>query len=181
MAALDRSGSEVPLEIPNTYRPEAGRLDLGRAARAAIGTRRVRGLVLEGGRLRRWIASRDELPFGPSRTPLVFVFGAADAGRARVVRVHGAGFVPASRGGLPVRILVGPEVVARDVQLDAKGSFSADVPMRQLPGDDADTLLVSIEPEAAGQSIGLQFRIAFNGVEILSPDPILINGTIGDG
>jgi hypothetical protein len=48
-------------------------------------------------------------------------------------------------------------------------------------GDDADTLLVSIEPDAAGQSISLQFRLEFRGVQILSPDPILINATIGDG
>lgn len=135
ISTVDRAGREVPMETPNTYRPGDGPLDLGKSARAALGSRRVRGLVLEGGRLRRWIASRDELPFAPARTPLVFAFRAAGARRPPVAKVIGTDFVPASRGGLPVRILLDQEVVARDVQVDANGSFSADVPVRQLPGE----------------------------------------------
>jgi hypothetical protein len=42
-------------------------------------------------------------------------------------------------------------------------------------------VLFEISPGAAGQSTGLRFQIAYNGVTFLSPDPILINSTIGDG
>ncbi|HEY2293191.1 MAG TPA: hypothetical protein VGM86_21020 [Thermoanaerobaculia bacterium] len=42
-------------------------------------------------------------------------------------------------------------------------------------------VLIGITPGAAGQSTGLLFQIVYNGVTFLSPDPILINTTIGDG
>ena len=48
-------------------------------------------------------------------------------------------------------------------------------------GDQPTVLLASIKADAAGQSASLRFQIAYNGVNILSPDPILINATIGDG
>jgi hypothetical protein len=48
-------------------------------------------------------------------------------------------------------------------------------------GDQPNLLFVSINSGAAGQSVGLQFQIEYNGLTILSPDPILINSTIGDG
>lgn len=47
--------------------------------------------------------------------------------------------------------------------------------------DQPTVLFASIRGDAAGQSISLRFQIEHNGVNILSPDPILINATIGDG
>jgi hypothetical protein len=48
-------------------------------------------------------------------------------------------------------------------------------------GDQPTVLLASINENAAGQSVSLRFQIEYNGINILSPDPILINSTIGDG
>jgi hypothetical protein len=53
------------------------------------------------------------------------------------------------------------------------------------PSPDGTSLAFSIDPAAAGQSVGLQFAIVLNAgtpgsTTILSPDPILINATIGD-
>lgn len=46
----------------------------------------------------------------------------------------------------------------------------------------ASSLSFTIDSASQGQSIALQFAIATaDGVTILSPDPILINATIGDG
>ena len=50
-----------------------------------------------------------------------------------------------------------------------------------VTGDQPTVLIASIKEDAAGQSASLRFQIEYNGVNILSPDPILINATIGDG
>jgi len=40
---------------------------------------------------------------------------------------------------------------------------------------------IEITSGVFGQSTGLLFQIVYNGVTFFSPDPILINSTIGDG
>ncbi|HEX4494044.1 MAG TPA: hypothetical protein VIE43_00120 [Thermoanaerobaculia bacterium] len=52
--------------------------------------------------------------------------------------------------------------------------------------DDPSLLTFTLTPDANGQSIGLQFAVNVTTstgkmVRVLSPDPILINATIGDG
>jgi hypothetical protein len=48
-------------------------------------------------------------------------------------------------------------------------------------GNNPNVLFISITEDAAGQSVGLQFQIEYNGITISSPDPIIMNSTIGDG
>jgi hypothetical protein len=50
-----------------------------------------------------------------------------------------------------------------------------------LPLPDATTTLSMTITPGSGQATGLQFAVVTEDVAILSPDPILINATIGDG
>ena len=140
IAQLDRAGKEVPLAVSNVYRPGEGRLERNRLVNRQIGSRRVRGLVLDGTRLRLAIASGGELPFAPARTPLVFAHAARTRGMTYVevgepVRVTGTGFLPSPGSGRGVQILFDGEVVASDVPVGADGSFSIDIPMRRPRGE----------------------------------------------
>jgi hypothetical protein len=140
IAQLDRSGKEIPLAVANVYRPGEGRLEGSRLVGRQIGSRRVRGLILDGTRLRLAIASGQELPFAPTRTPLVFAHAARSRGVTYVevgepVRVTGTGFLTAPGRGRGVRILFDGEVVAPDVPVGADGTFSVDIPMRRPRGE----------------------------------------------
>ena len=73
-----------------------------------------------------------------------------------------------------------PPVFATDAIAWSSGSQPDWIP--SVSGGGSAALTIQISPPAAlGQSIGLQFAIVLNGLTILSPDPILINATIGDG
>jgi hypothetical protein len=140
ISAIDRNGREVELPVSNRYKPGDGRMRFGRAERSKIASRRIRALVLEGDRLLGVVATGGELPFAPARTPLVFALNAAKTGASGVlpgesVRVIGTNVLPASRGGQGVQIMIGDEIVARDVQVGEYGSFSLDIVVRQLPGE----------------------------------------------
>jgi hypothetical protein len=56
-------------------------------------------------------------------------------------------------------------------------------PFPSAPGlsQDNTVLTFSIPGPISGQSIGFQFAVDVNGLTVLSPDPIIINATIGDG
>jgi hypothetical protein len=165
ISALDRSGREVAISVPNGYRPGEGRFALGKARLAADEAGRIRGLVLEGNRVRRLIAASDELPFAPARTPRVFALGMVAPGGQ--VKVTGADFLPPSRGGGAVRILFGGEVVAPEVPVRADGSFAVVVPVHQPPGEvvvtaeqqdglrltKESTLLEIVRREALGRTV----------------------------
>jgi hypothetical protein len=145
IAQLDKSQREVPLVIPNVYRPGKGKLEGRIKTRELTGTRRIRALILEGTRLRAVIASSVELPFAPSRTPLVFVSNATRGGASELesgesVRVIGANFVPASSGGEPVTVLFDGEVTGRTAPVRDDGSFSVDIPVAHAPGELAVTV-----------------------------------------
>jgi hypothetical protein len=141
ISQLDRLGREIPLAVPNVYRPGEGRFEGRIPGRGLTGSRRVRALVLEGDRLKLMIAARGELPFAPPRTPLVFVYGAGKRGGppgvepGEPLRVVGTDFLPASRQGQLVRILFDREVVAQDVPVRADGSFSVELPVHHSPGE----------------------------------------------
>lgn len=141
ISQVDLSGREIPLAVPNIYRPGEGRLEGRIAGRGLTESRRARALVLEGSRLRLVIAARGELPFAPPRTPMVFVHSASKSGgppavqSGEPVRVIGTDFLPASRKGEPVRILFDREVVAEGVQVRGDGSFSVEIPVHHLPGE----------------------------------------------
>ncbi len=144
IAQVDRSGREVPLAIPNVYQPGDGKLTARIKSRELEGSRRIRGLVLEGTRLRMVIASDTDLQFAPSRTPMVFVSGTKTAGMSSLepgepVRVIGTNFLPASGAGEPVRILFDGKVAAEKVPVRDDGSFSIDIPVTHLPGEMAVT------------------------------------------
>ena len=137
---LNRAGKEVPLTVSNSDLSGDGKLSKLISPSAMPGGRRIRGLVVEGNRLRLVIASRGELPFAPQKTPMLFLYSASKLGRSSVVpgekvRVVGANFVPAARPGGPVRILFDGQVVAQGVRIGADGSFSVDLPVQHLPGE----------------------------------------------
>jgi hypothetical protein len=97
-------------------------------------------LILEGTRVRYVIAAEGDLPFTPPRTPMVFATsatrpGASSIGPDEPVRVTGANFVPPSRGGEPVRILLDGKPASDRVPVKEDGSFSVDVPVHSLPGE----------------------------------------------
>jgi len=155
VSQVDRSGREIPLAVPNVYQPGEGRFEGQKWGRGVTESRRVRALVLEGKQLRAVIAAGGELQFGPLRTPLVYVFsktgGAAVVQPDDPVRVVGTNFLPSSRQGQLVRLLFDGEVVARDVQVRADGSFSVELPVHRPPGElvvtaeQQDGLRVTIE------------------------------------
>jgi hypothetical protein len=139
ISQVDRDGREVRLTIPNRYVAGSGQ-SLGKLSRATIGEeRRIRALVMDGTRLVRLIASRDELTFAPTREPMVFVRGSTHGGSAVMagdsVRVGGTGFVAPAAGGGPVEILFDGQTVARDVSVAADGSFTVTLPVRRPPGE----------------------------------------------
>lgn len=147
VSQVDRSGREVPLTVPNAYRAGDGRFR-GRAVARGIGeARRVRGLVVDGQRLRGVISARDALPFAPSRTPAVFIRSVAPSGSASTVqigqpvRVTGAGFLPPGRMGQPVRVLFDNGVVAERVPVRGDGTFSVDLPVARSRGE----MVVTVE------------------------------------
>lgn len=161
--AIDRNGREVVVPVANRYKPGDGRMRFGRMERSKMGSRRIRALVLEGNRLVGVIATGAELPFAPARTPLVFALNASRLGASGVlpgesVRVIGTNFVPPSGGGQAVRIVIGEEVVARDVQVREDGSFSVDIALRQLPGE----WVVTVE-----QQDGNRLTVARTNLDVL--------------
>lgn len=136
---VDRGGREIPLTVPNLYGPGDGKLE-GQIPRGALrGPLRVRGAVLEGTRVRLWIASAADLSFSPSRVPLLFAHaartGASSLAPGEPVRVTGAHFVPPSRGGGSVQILFDGRPAAEEVPVAEDGSFSVELPVRHLPGE----------------------------------------------
>ena len=146
ISQLDKSQREVPLAFPNIYRPGDGRLEGRIKTRELTASRRVRALILEGTRLRSVIAAGIELPFAPSRTPLVFLSNASRAGASELesgesVRVIGANFVPATRAGEPATILFDGKVIGKNVPVRDDGSFSIDIPVTHAPGE----MVVTVE------------------------------------
>ena len=140
ISQLDKSQREVPLVIPNVYRPGNGKLTGRIKSGELTGSRRIRALILEGTRLKAVIAADMELPFAPSRTPLVFASnatraGASELGSGESVRVIGQNFVPASHAGEPVTILFDGEPVGKIVPVRDDGSFSIDIPVAHGPGE----------------------------------------------
>jgi photosystem II stability/assembly factor-like uncharacterized protein len=140
ISQIDRSGRELPLAIANVYRAGNGQLG-GKLPRASfVGQRRVRGLVLDGTRLVKLLASEREVPFAPARAATVFVQRAGKGDGQSIVagdsvRVMGTGFVPPARGGAPARILFDGQPVAATVPVDASGSFSVVIQVRRPPGE----------------------------------------------
>src|SRR5438876_880415 len=144
ISQLDKSQREIPLAIPNIYRPGDGRLEGRIKTRELTASHRVRALILEGTRLKAVIASGTELSFVPTRTPMVYVLskgGTSMLESGEPVRVIGANFLPAAGGGEPVRILFDGQVAAEKVPVRDDGSFSIDIPVTHAPGD----LVVTVE------------------------------------
>jgi hypothetical protein len=141
---LDRSGREVPLAIPNVYQPGDGKLTARFKSGELKGPRRIRGLIFEGTRLRKAIASDTDLSFVPTRTPMIYVSGKAGASTLEAgepVRVIGANFLPTAGGGEPVRILFDGQVAAEKVPVQDDGSFLIDIPVAHAPGE----MIVTVE------------------------------------
>ncbi len=167
ISQVDRTGREIPLVVPNEYRPGEGRLEGRVAGRWLRESRRVRALVLEGSRLRLVIASSEELPFAPPRTPMLYVFSASRTGVPSAVepgtslRVIGTDFVSASRREELVRILMDGQAVAQGVQVDADGSFALEIPVRQAPGE----MVVTAE-----QRDGRRLTVAKATIDVVTPD-----------
>jgi photosystem II stability/assembly factor-like uncharacterized protein len=166
ISQLDRSGREVPLAILNVYQPGDGKLKTRIKSRELADSRRIRGLVLEGSRLRAVIAADADLPFAPARIPTVFISSTINPGKSSLepgepVRVIGANFVPVAQSGEPVQILVDGTVAAKSVPVRDDGSFSIDVPFTHLPGD----MVVTVE-----QRDGRRLTRESATIEIVSSD-----------
>lgn len=139
ISEIDRNGRERALSIPNVYRAGSGQLERVAPKGAVHGTRRVRGLVLRGARLVALVTSQTELPFAPSRAPMVFAHAPGHGDGTSVlagdsVRVTGTGFVPPAHGGSAVRVLFDGRQVATNVPVRPDGSFTVLLPVTRPPG-----------------------------------------------
>jgi hypothetical protein len=166
VSRVDRTGTELPLGIPNGYRAGDGRFRDRAVGRGIGASRRVRGFVLDGQRLLGVIAAREELPFSPPRTPAAFVHAVIRAGGAstvrsgELVRVVGTQFLAPARSGEPVRILFGQEVVAARVPVGADGTFAIELPVRRPRGE----MVVTVE-----QRDGQRLTLVRASIEVIGP------------
>ncbi|MFL6259747.1 MAG: hypothetical protein ACJ76Y_08555 [Thermoanaerobaculia bacterium] len=89
-------------------------------------------------------------------------------------------------GGVIVNLVSDPPldpapVFASEPIVWSSGSQPGWVFPNPVPSDGLTLSFGIDQATAMGQSIGLQFAIVINGITVLSPDPIIINATIGDG
>jgi photosystem II stability/assembly factor-like uncharacterized protein len=133
---------EVPLAIPNVYSTELGDFGGNKLLQSLAREKApIRGLVIEGNTLQGVIISEAELPFTPARTPYVHAMShdmgggvpRLEAGGRLIVL--GQGFAPGLQQENPVRIWLGGELVAREVKVDERGQFRAEIVLQNTPGD----------------------------------------------
>jgi photosystem II stability/assembly factor-like uncharacterized protein len=139
ISQIGRTGREIPLAIPNAYRAGDPKLD-GRFSLRGLGEgERVRGLVVEGSRLRSLIVASTELPFAPARVPMVYAFSSRTGGSivrsGETVRVIGMNFLPSTQPDQGVRILFDDKQAAEGVEVGPDGSFKLDLPVRRSRGE----------------------------------------------
>ena len=136
---LEHSGREIPLAIPNAYRAGDPRLGGQFSLRGLNESQRVRGLIVEGSRLRSLLVATDELPVTPSRVPMVYAFNSATGGSTvqsgETARVMGTNFLPSTQLGQDVRIFLNGKQAIEGVVVSADGSFIAEVPVSQSRGE----------------------------------------------
>jgi hypothetical protein len=135
---LDSSGKPMPLSINNSYLVGDGKLSGRLPPNAVQGSLRVRGLILRGNQLERYIASEGELPFAPQQTPRLFLYSASQMGQLSVgsgdqLRVVGTNFVPGAAAG-EVTISLDGKPTGKGVTVSADGTFSVDLPVQHAPG-----------------------------------------------
>jgi hypothetical protein len=168
IAQVDSAGKETALAVPNVYQLGEGRFSNRVLSQMVRPPRRMRAVVLDGKRLRAAILSSGDLDFAPSRTPVVTIRSANTvAGLPTVLsgermRVIGTGFLETPSRGQPVRILVNRDVVAQDVPVRADGTFTVEIQVRGLPGDEVEI--------AAEQHDGLRLSIEKAVVKVVSRD-----------
>jgi hypothetical protein len=140
---LDAAGREVTLTIANSYsaqQPDSFSQLSAAAGSAVTQSGLIRGVVVDGDRLRSVIASDSEVSMEPARTPYIRLTSAdMRGGVVRVdsggtVTVHGEDFAASSGADALVRIFVGNESAAQNVVVGSDGTFRAEVAVRQLPG-----------------------------------------------
>jgi photosystem II stability/assembly factor-like uncharacterized protein len=145
ISQLGRSGREIPLAIPNAYRSGDPQLGGRFSLRGVSEGIRVRGLIVEGSRLRSLIISTTELPFTPLRVPMVYAFNSAAGGSTvwsgKTVRVVGTNFLPSSQPDQGARILFDDKQATEGVEVGADGSFKIDLPLTRAGGE----VLVTVE------------------------------------
>jgi stigma-specific protein Stig1 len=125
---VDARQGEVPLAIPNGY-SRTNRLGERRAFAPAVKEGApVRGLVLEGNRLRGIISSREPLSFKPARTPYLRVLTSRRNGAITII---GTGFAP--RGAL--KVSVAGEPLPHTLVADASGSFRVQTRLDRPEGE----------------------------------------------
>jgi hypothetical protein len=139
ISQIGRTGREIPLAIPNAYRAGDPKLD-GRFSLRGLGEgERVRGLVVEGSRLRSLIVASTELPFAPARVPMVYAFSSRTGGSivrsGETVRVIGMNFLPSTQPDQGVRMLFDDKQAAEGVEVGPDGSFKLDLPVRRSRGE----------------------------------------------
>jgi hypothetical protein len=144
---LDSKGNALPASIANVYAPRSARLtDNAQLMEAIKGMPSIKGLVIADGVLKGVIAANDELPINVGRTPYIRALsddmtgGIPRISRDGKVVIFGEGFVPTQTKAKPVTVLIGEEIVARDVAVDAEGRFRLEFELERLPGDYALTV-----------------------------------------
>jgi hypothetical protein len=125
---FDRSGKEVPLDIPNVSPPNIDRRAIisipGRNAED-----RIKALVVNGDHLVAVVETEKELPFHPTREPKTIVTGKRALGGVifaapgEQVVLQGRGFAPSVAVSVSVQAQGLPPVVL-SAKPDAKGTFS---------------------------------------------------------
>jgi antitoxin (DNA-binding transcriptional repressor) of toxin-antitoxin stability system len=142
-AQFDARGNAIDLQIPNQYAPGAPSPELGKSLAGLRGKRPVppvvRGLVLEGQKLRGLIASDSELPVDAGPAPAVEARTRFSSGGMALVEggepitLYGTGFDESTERGEEVIITVDGMVVAREMRT-LRGRLQATIRLDHVPG-----------------------------------------------
>jgi len=125
---VDRAGSDQAPRLPNRYVAGDGRHRDTPFGRGLTGELRVRGLIVDGVRLRGVVAATGDLPHPVAAAPGLSAHPAGVRGADAVIagdtlRLLAWNLVPPSRGGRAVRVLFDGSEVARDVPVRENGTL----------------------------------------------------------
>src|SRR5262249_54426359 len=135
---------EVPLQIPNTYSSQMGTLALSNNPAFVSQMKKrlpIRGLVVDGDKLRGIVVSHPQLSLQSVRIPYIRVVsndlggGIARTEYGGTVTVQGEGFMQNLNGENPLQIRLGNEVVNKDVKVGEDGIFVVQLNVNRMPGD----------------------------------------------
>ncbi|NHF59985.1 hypothetical protein FK220_011575 [Flavobacteriaceae bacterium TP-CH-4] len=137
----NNSGEEIPLRIPNDYANLKQKLTVKEILKDSAITKQtsgpIRGILIEGTKLRGIITSGTDLPVEPQRIPYIEVLSQTNIGGLATVlagdmmTISGKGFEKTINNQTTVSILIEDIVVAEDVEVLENGVFRVQV---KIPG-----------------------------------------------